>query len=241
MQEFANLSNRELMDHKIVTHGHTQQQVIVIDNFVPRPESLVEDASMLAFAPLGAYYPGVRAVVPAALVARSLHDVEQLIAAVFNVALPFAEVQSWYSLVTTPPSALAPIQRLPHYDSTEPERIALLHYLVKSEAGGTAFYRHRRTGYEMITSSNQADYANALQADITEHGLPSSAYISGDTAIFEQIAHYEARYNRAIIYRGHGLHCADIPANMPLIASPQDGRLTVNTFLHGKRVANRGD
>jgi hypothetical protein len=222
------------MNPKIYTHRQDQQKVIVIDDFVPRPDLFVDDASMLAFAPLGPYYPGVRAVVPSALVAHSLRDVESLIADVFDLKLPFADVQSWYSLVTTPPSALAPIQRIPHYDSTEPERIALLHYLVKSEAGGTAFYRHRRTGYEAITEDNQADYASALKADIAEHGLPSPAYISGDTEIFEQIAHYEARYNRAIIYRGHALHCADIPPDMPLLADPYDGRLTVNTFLHCK-------
>ena len=60
-----------------------------------------------------------------------------------------------------------------------------------------------------------------------------AAYIAGDTPLYEQIAAYEARPNRALIYRSHALHCAAIPAWAALPADPASGRLSVNAFLFG--------
>jgi hypothetical protein len=47
---------------RVVAHGDEAQPVIIIDNFFGAPDQLVEDASMLSFRPIGADYPGVRAV-----------------------------------------------------------------------------------------------------------------------------------------------------------------------------------
>jgi hypothetical protein len=215
--------------------GHEQVPVIILDNFMPAPQQLVDDAAMLAFQPIGPYYPGVRAPVPMLLIQHFMSGaLEALIASTFGLAGPCDVLESYYSLVTTPPQRLAPIQRLPHFDSVEPERLALLQYLSPIAQGGTAFFRHRTTGYERITALRMADYSKALEADIKIHGLPPARYIAGDTPLFKQIGHIEARFNRAILYPGNLLHCADIPADMQLSANPSIGRLTVNTFLLGK-------
>jgi Family of unknown function (DUF6445) len=214
-------------------HGLERQPVMVIDDFVADPNALIDDASMLGFAPIGPYYPGVRAVVPPALVRRMLSTWEEAIAQVFDLAGPPSVIEAYYSLVTTPPSSLAPIQRLPHFDSVDPGRIAVLHYLSPKELGGTAFFRHRATGYESVSATRQSEYTQALEKDVKVHGLPAATYISGDTDIFEQVAHYDARFNRTIIYRGNTLHCADIPRGTPLPADPAIGRLTMNIFLQG--------
>ena len=218
----------------VTTHGREQQPVVVIDNFVAEAERLIDDAAMLSFAPVGPFYPGIRAVVPPALVSHCLAGVTDVIADTFGLALPFANIESWYSLVTTPPSALTPIQRLPHFDSVDDMRIAVLHYLSRSEEGGTSFFRHRGTGFETVTADRLDHYTSAIEADVVRHGLPDAAYIAGDTPLFERIAHYEARFNRAIIYRGNTVHCADIPAGMALSKDPAVGRLTINTFIHGR-------
>jgi hypothetical protein len=217
----------------IIKHGAEQQPVIVIDDFVAQPEQLRDDASMLGFKPIGPHYPGVRAEVPSALVARFTKDIQATLAEVFELSNPLDIIESYYSLVTTPPDALTPIQRLPHFDSVEPNRIALLHYITPNCRGGTAFFRHRATGYEVINQARLADYSAALESDIKSHGLPGAAYIAGDTKIYERVALYEAKFNRAIMYRGNTLHCADIPHGLDLSANPQLGRLTVNTFLRG--------
>ncbi len=218
-----------------LTHfGREKQPVIVIDNFLPDPDVLIDDAAMLSFCPMGPHYPGVRAVVPPILVERFLHDLVGLIADTFGITMAFSEVESWYSIVTKRPEALTPIQRLPHFDSGDPNRIALLLYLARSEQGGTSFFRHRATGLESVAEDVQEVYAAAIEADVSKHGLPDPAYIAGDTPMFERIAHYQARFNRAIIYRGNTLHCADIPPDMPLPADPERGRLTVNSFINGR-------
>lgn len=98
------------------------------------------------------------------------------------------------------PQSLAPIQRLPHVDGLEPDRLAILVYLSGAETGGTAFYRQRATGYETVDA-----------------------------------ARFDARPNRALIYRSHLLHCARIASGAALPADPATGRLTINAFLFDPR------
>jgi Family of unknown function (DUF6445) len=213
--------------------GHEGVPVVVIDNFVPRPELLADDAAMLGFAPMGVHYPGVRAVVPPALVRRFVDPLAPLIEDIFGVR-DCAVVDALYSLVTTPPEALSPIQRLPHFDGVEPERLALLHFLDGASNSGTAFYRHRATGFERVTAARLPDYEQALATEIRMNGLPGPAYIAGDTTQFYEVAVFEGRYNRALLYPSNALHCARIAANATLSADPETGRLTVNTFLMGR-------
>ncbi len=204
--------------------------VVVIDTFAPVPQRLIDDAAVLAFAPMGEHYPGVRAEVPMPLLQPLLTALRPTIAAVFGPGEPTV-VDAFYSLVTTPPAALAPIQRLPHVDETSPRRLALLHFLSRDETSGTAFFRHRATGWESLDAARLPAYRAALAADLTRHGAPAAAYIAGDTPLFEQIACHAGRFNRALLYRSNALHCAAIPPEMVLSADPEAGRLTVNTFL----------
>lgn len=219
----------------VIRHiGEERQPLIVIDDFVPDPMSLRRTAETLGYGILGRHYPGLRAEVAAEDVEAYLAPVRDLIATVFGLAHGIDLVSAGYSMVTTRPAELTPIQRLPHFDGCEPERIALLHYLDGPEKGGTAFYRHRGTGYETISVDRHARYDAALHQDVARHGLPEPAYIAGDTPLFEQIARVEAKFNRALIYRGHLLHCADLPKALDLAPDPLTARLTVNTFLMGR-------
>lgn len=97
--------------------------------------------------------------------------------------------------------------------------------------GGTAFYRQRATSFETLDSERYPKFEAALRADVAEHGLPPPAYIAGDTPLYERIASYEARPNRALIYRSTALHCAEISPGTPLPPDPRQGRLTINSFL----------
>ncbi len=210
--------------------GTESSPVVVFDDFAPRPDLLVDDAAMLAFAPMGVHYPGVRAAISRRVLAPLMAAIQPVIAEVFG----FTEVDvadAFYSLVTTPPAALTPIQRLPHFDGVEPGRLALLHYLAPDVPGGTAFYRHRTTGFETVTAARLASYRTALDADLAREGLPSPAYIDGNTTIFEQIARLDGRFNRAILYRGNSLHCAWLPRETPFLDDPRQGRLTLNSFI----------
>ena len=221
--------------HHVELIGEERQPVIVIDDFVAAPVALRAQAEALAYQPMGRHYPGLRAEVPGETVAEYLAPVQALIARVFGFSGPAAVVSAGFSIVTTPPAALTLIQRLPHFDGLEGERIALLHYLCDDACGGTAFYRHRSTGFETISAARHAAYDAALHADVSRHGMPAPDYIRGDTEIYQQIARFAAAPNRALIYRGHSLHCADLPAELDLTPDPRRARLTVNTFLFGAR------
>ena len=213
--------------------GNEQQPVIVIDDFVDAPERLRAAAEASDYQMMGRHYPGLRAEVAADEVEAFLSPIQALIAETFGFGGPTRVISAGYSIVTTQPADLTPIQRLPHFDGLEGERVALLHYLNGQAQGGTAFYRHRGTGFETISAERHAAYDAALHREVAQHGLPGPAYISGDTPLFERIARFEAKPNRALIYRGHLLHCADLPDDLDFTPDPKTARLTVNTFLWG--------
>jgi len=220
-------------DIRIERIGAGQQPVIVIDDFVEAPEKLRAAAEASDYQVMGRHYPGVRAEVAMADVDAFLAPIQGLIAETFGFDGPSRVISAGYSIVTTRPADLTPIQRLPHFDGLERERVALLHYLNGQDQGGTAFYRHRSTGFETITAERHAAYDAALHREVAQHGVPAPGYIAGDTALYERIARFEARPNRALIYRGHLLHCADLPENLDFTPDPKTARLTVNTFLWG--------
>ncbi len=213
--------------------GNEQQPVIVIDDFVDAPERLRAAAEASDYQMMGRHYPGLRAEVAADEVEAFLSPIQALIAETFGFGGPTRVISAGYSIVTTQPADLTPIQRLPHFDGLEGERVALLHYLNGQAQGGTAFYRHRGTGFETISAERHAAYDAALHREVAQHGLPGPAYISGDTPLYERIARFEAKPNRALIYRGHLLHCADLPDDLDFTPDPKTARLTVNTFLWG--------
>jgi hypothetical protein len=215
----------------VLRFGEEAEPVVVIDDFFPMADRLRDHAAIQAYQPIGPYFPGVRAPAPR----EHLAHVQDLLLDVLKAEFGYGEdagvAESNYSLVTTRPEALQPIQRLPHYDGVDPRRIALLHYLCEPEKGGTAFYRHRATGFETVTQDRFERYKTVLEAEIAEDGPPSQRYFTGDNARFERIGAVEARQNRAALYRGVTLHSGDIPNGFGFAADAENGRLTVNSFL----------
>ena len=211
--------------------GNERGPVLVIDDFAPRPDLLVADAAMLGWGRIGTHYPGLRAVVADAIVEPLLDPWMDVIADLFGLDQPFRGVETTYSIVATPPAALTPVQRMPHFDTVDAGTIALLLYLMPDPRGGTAFFRHRATGFETVDAGRLAEYETALAADVAAQGIPDAGYISGDTPLFEEIGMIEARWNRAIVYRGHRLHCAAIPPDLSFNPDPATGRLTMNMFI----------
>lgn len=210
--------------------GAERQPVVVIDNFAPDPRRFTDDTTFLSFRPIGEHYPGIRATVAPVMLRDLLAALAPVVTEIFDIPA-VAVIDAFYSLVTTPSAALAPIQRLPHFDGVEEGRLALLHYLSADIRSGTAFYRHRATGFESVDAARLGAYRAALDADLRRTGLPDPGYIAGDTELFDQVARFAGHFNRAVLYRSNTLHCADIPDDMTLSSDPAIGRLTVNTFL----------
>ncbi|MEL6661432.1 MAG: DUF6445 family protein [Pseudomonadota bacterium] len=212
--------------------GTEAEPLVIIDDFAEEPEALFETACAQAYSPRGVHYPGVRAQADPAYLGARMDLLKEVLTDVFDMPRGAALVECAFSLVTTPRDALTPIQRIPHFDSTDPGRLALLHYLCDERGGGTAFYRHRASGFETISQDRHSAYGAALQKEVD--ALPDSGYVDGDTDLFEETGRVAARFNRMVIYRGYRLHSGVIPTGLPLSSEPREGRLTVNTFLQGR-------
>ena len=171
-------------------------------------------------------YPGVRAVVPESFSAAFRAWLAPILRRTIDRDTTF------FSVVATASADLLPIQCIPHYDSTDPRLFATVIYLCDSRFSGTAFYRHRRTGYEQITAQNADNYKLALNSDMRTHGPPKKEYIDGDTVLFETIFSNELRFNSAIVYPGSVLHAAKIGKGFIAPKDPSEWRLTVTALLH---------
>lgn len=211
--------------------GREGQPVAIIDNFAPDPERLRREAHGLDYREINANYPGVRAPVPPTYFDGLAQVIIPIITNVFGHRQRANFSGAYYSIVATPPAALGLQQRIPHIDGLEPDQLAMVHFLNHDDQGGTAFFRHRSTGFETVTSDRHPAYIAALQADFARAGEPEPAYIDGDTELFAEIARVEPRFNRAILYRSALLHCAALPNDRVFAADVDTGRLTVASFI----------
>ncbi|HME38053.1 MAG TPA: DUF6445 family protein [Steroidobacteraceae bacterium] len=214
--------------------GDENEPVAVIDNFLSDPELLIEyAAARCGFDGVSdTFYPGSRAVIPPIYCFALRAFLGGIIGETFGLGSSAVTGElAHFSLVTTPPDKLNVLQRMPHFDSTSPKQLAVLHFLCGREHGGTSFYRHRRTGFEFVDAARSRAYGSALEADLAAFGTPPAKYICGDDLMFERTASISAAFNRVIIYRSINLHSADIGAAFRFDSNPQVGRLTANTFF----------
>lgn len=212
--------------------GEECAPLLILDNVVEDPQKLIDVAAQSKFAPLGRFFPGVRAAAPVAYQQFLLtHLLPLLQGHFFEGSRRFRFLMCHYSLVTTSPSQLHMVQRIPHFDSVESNGLATVHYLFKGDLGGTAFYRHRKTGYESVDESRQEQYFRSLENENDGPNMPGPEYINGDTALYEQIMNVEAVFNRFIIYRRNSLHSGSIEKGFIPDSNPLTGRLSINSFI----------
>lgn len=209
--------------------GAERSPVLVIDNLAADPAALIDAADEAIFLKLGPLYPGVRAPAPEAYARTLFALLSPLAENAFGARIDSKLELCAFSLVTTPPEHLSVAQRIPHFDGTETDRLAFVHYLCREEYGGTSFYRHRATGFETVSEARLEAYGHVLDQDMRNFGQPDG-YIAGDTEIFECIKSYPAKFNRIILYRGAALHSGNITAACTLDESARSGRLTMNGF-----------
>lgn len=217
---------------KHYTIGEERAPLLVFDNVVENPQLLVELASEANFAPMGRFFPGVRAMAPKAYQHFLLRNVLPHLKGHFFEGKPqFKFSMCHYSLVTTHPDQLSMLQRIPHFDSVESNGLASVHYLFKGNLGGTAFYRHRKTGYESVDESRKEHYFRSLEEENDGPNLPGPEYINGDTPLYKQIMNVEAVFNRFIIYRRNSLHSGSLGKEFIPDPNPRTGRISINTFI----------
>ena len=215
--------------------GAEREPVLVIDGLMRDASQLVDYAAeqgrFSAEAGIG-YYPGIRSPAPLDYVEAVARATSPLIEQAFGLkAVKLARAECSFSILTRPPSGLAPLQRLPHVDTTYPLQFALLHYLCGERHGGTAFYRQRRTGFETITAARETAYLAALEEDLAARDGQAPSYITGTSPDYDQIGSVGARFDRAVVYRSCLLHSGQIGEGAWERPDPRRGRLTGNIFL----------
>ncbi|WP_295692080.1 DUF6445 family protein [uncultured Maricaulis sp.] len=211
--------------------GQEAEPLVVIDDFSKRPDALVAEASRRTFTPPPPGYPGIRSNAPSEYLMDQAEMLREILTRVFGYTRDAKLIECSFSLVTTAPDKLYSAQRIPHHDSTDPNLIALLHYLSGPEKGGTSHYRHTSTGYETVRQDRLDTYRQALDAEERQDGALPSGYFNGKSPRFQRIAQTEARFNRVVMYRGALLHSGDIPPDFSFSPDVAAGRLTVNSFF----------
>lgn len=212
--------------------GAEKAPLLVVDNFTGNPEELVEKAATRHFEPVSSFFPGIRAKAPLSYQRFIVDRLQDLLLESFELegrGLRFPMCH--YSLVTTPPENLVMLQRIPHFDSLESGGLASIHYLFRDGYGGTAFYRHRKTGFEYIDESRKDAYFRALERENHGPNMPGPGYINGDTPLFEQVARRDGVFDRLLVYRRNSLHSGCIERDFVPDPDPRTGRLSINSFI----------
>ena len=221
--------------------GREREPVVVIDQASGRREELVAyAATRSSFEPaaaLGSHYPGLLGPVSTAYLQAMVQITLDMIDRHFGTGPLFpVRARGNFSLVTTPSAALSPDQRVPHVDAADRMQFAAVHFLSADNPDGTAFFRHRATGFETIDADRLPAYRAALDPDLA--ALPTgTGYETGAGATFELIGRVDAVPDRMIVYRAALLHSGRITAVPPYAADPRRGRLTGNLFLQCRAAA----
>ena len=111
-----------------------------------------------------------------------------------------------------------------------------IHYLFRRDLGGTAFYRHRKTGFEFIDESRNEIYLASLrQENLRPDTAAKPATSTATPTMYEQIASQDGIFNRML----------DLPAQLPAFglhregirsgSQPATGRLSINSFVDMRR------
>ena len=215
-----------------LTIGREQAPLVVIDNLIANPDELVQDAVSKHYTAPHSYYPGMRAKAPLSYQMFLVGELRPLLRDYFDLderSIRFSMCH--YSVVTTPPENLTMLQRIPHIDSHDARGLASIHYLFRADLGGTAFYRHRATGFEFVNEARRDTYFRTLEGELAGESAPAPQYIDSDTPLFEQVGIQDGVFNRMLIYRRNSLHCGALTRGMPFSGDPASGRLSINSFL----------
>jgi len=175
------------------------------------------------------FYPGSRHPLPEAFLRSFVGWLNGLVPTT-------GPAQGFVSVVTKPAADLLPIQTLPHFDTTDEEIFAAVIYLFEEGFGGTSFYRHRATGYELLSERTEPLYRAALRREVADPAALPRRYRNGDDALFERIHRQEPRFNRMVLYPARILHAGDIEPDYPGAPGAGEGRLTLTLLTRQKPI-----
>ena len=213
--------------------GVEQQPLLVIDNLLADPDAMIQAARDASFYKPGhTSYPGLNAPLPESYYRTVVTALRGPIEAAFGLPRGvYLKYFGFFAVATTGITEAEPIQTIPHHDSPDPDRLAMVHYLCRGPFGGTAFFRHKATGFESIDATRHAAYVDAAKAEMARAHQGGRAFAGSGMAHYELVGQAECVFNRLIVYRNHVLHSALLTPQAG-DADPARGRLTANGFIN---------
>jgi hypothetical protein len=219
--------------------------LIVIDDYIEDVNGLTQYIAQQAkFSADGhTQYPGIRSPMIKDIVLAYLKPLMQPIYKIYG--FPATQTPSpcdnYFSLITTAANDLADIQTIPHFDTYQPNLIAVIHYLNDKPHGGIGFFKHKRTGYEFINELRKPEYDQVVN-DInlsaasringsSINGSSIKGYCSVNHREFECYKTLNYKPNRLIVFPGMLLHSSLVDVTTDIDPNPKTGRLTANMFV----------
>ncbi len=219
-----------------LSFGRENTPLLIIDNFAKNYHELIEEAGdgSLFVADTKNFYPGKRKLTKASYAEQICSHYLSLFTDYFGFKHKNSarSIISAFAISDQKPEQLRPMQMLPHFDTTQSNQLAVVHYLCDAEHGGTSFYRHRSSDFEVITAERLVDYGRQLKKEAMANQIHlNPCYMKGSNNMFEKIYSVEAKMNRAIVYPSNVLHSGNINPAMGLSLNPEKGRLTIGSFI----------
>lgn len=216
---------------RVDTIGRDRAPVLVVDNFAADTAQLVHMAE-IAFERQCRQrdgFPGIVASAPESYARSAVAFLMPFLQKAFGLPSRIRRGGCDFQITSLGHDQLTDRQKIPHIDVPDLHTLASVHFLCGPPYLGTAFYRHRSTGFETISPERAETYLRAVEREIKLS--PPQGNTDGDSEGFECIASYPAKLNSLIFFSAARLHSGLMDPLTPLTTRPAEGRLTLNMFL----------
>jgi len=217
---------------RILKIGRENQPLLIVDKVLAQPQEMIAYAAGADFyVPPHTHYPGSNANVPEGYYRTVINRLRQPLEAAFGLSSRgYLNYFGFLGLSTQSAAEATPAQRVPHVDSYDPNRLAMVHYLCGETYDGTGFFRHRASGYESVDQGRARTYVDSVMAEREHADLQRPAFPTDGMPLYDLIGKSDAVFNRLIVYRSHVFH-APLLGEGGASQDPRLGRLTANGFI----------
>ncbi len=218
--------------------GKDKTPVIIIDDYISNLDEIISQVVKNAQfkGEEVTKYPGVRSSIPKPIVVSYLKPLMKTLYKVYKFSqdLQPTPIDNCFSLITQQPDELSAMQSWPHFDTPNPNLIAVLHYLDKGNHGGTAFFQHNKSGIDRVDDQNKDLYFKHAHDYFSVLNTNSFNYCTeahSEFTCYQKIAY---KPNRLLIFPGQLLHSTLVDLETDINGNPETGRLTANMFVSFK-------
>lgn len=215
----------------IKTIGHEKNRIAFVRDVFDDPYDIISLACSAHYASVNEEYPGLRSPVDERVASLVRPAIQAAVQRLLQVDSLDMKGGVHYSIVTKRPFDNFGMPRKPHFDGSTGALIAAVLYLNNGPHGGTGFFRHKGTGFELITERRRDFYQTILKLEQDRVGSLKDRSFGRDHPSYERIGTARPIFNSMVVYPGNILHSGDIDKIAPIPFDAKTGRLTINAFF----------